>query len=260
MSYAEGRLRMCFRAGPLCLTGASGDRFDQINLCGRCYGLVIAVLRECAALAEYLAVAGDVPVVVDALAAQGADDALGFITRHLAGVERNGDPLVAEEFGIGQFAVGEHLLLVLLLNMRIEFSGPLFRGFESGDTDRLTGLEIEEGCRHLAPVTKFEGAFAEAAASHDGDGIGRATIDLDEGYESLAIGTFGIADAEPLAAEHGHANAQDLPGTKMTVGDLRFLQQFIEALHGFMIAACYGFRVTVYRGDRAADSSATPAA
>ena len=88
-----------------------------------------------AALAEDLAVDFDLAVVVDALAAAGAGDASGFVAGEFAGVHGDVDPLLGEELFVGEFAVGEHLLLVLVFDLRIEIAGALLGRFEGGDAD-----------------------------------------------------------------------------------------------------------------------------
>ena len=58
-------------------------------------------------------------VVVDAFSAEVASDACGFVAGHLAGVERDLDPLLGEEVFVGHLAVGEHLLLVLVFDVGV---------------------------------------------------------------------------------------------------------------------------------------------
>ena len=103
--------------------------------------------------------------------------------------------------------------------------------------------EVDEGGGHLAPVAELEGALAEAAAGDDGDGVGGAAVDLDEGDEAFAVGideAFGVVDAEALAAEHGHADAEDLAGAEVAVGDFGFAEEGVEGLHGLMILLLAG--------------------
>ena len=64
--------------------------------------------------------------------------------------------------------------------------------------------------------------MAQSAAGDDGDGVGGAAIDLDEGNEALAVGAFRSVNTEALAAEHCHAHAEDLTGAEMAVGNLSF--------------------------------------
>ena len=110
-------------------------------------------------------------------------------------------PTVREEVGVGKLAVGEHLLLVLIFDVGIEVAGALLGGFERGDANGFVGggvvrlgrgrIEIDEGGGHLSPVAKLQRALAEAAAGDDGDGIGGAAVDLDEGDETFAVGGAG---------------------------------------------------------------------
>ena len=118
-----GRLRV-FRAG--------------LAVCGELFrgeGLVVASVGCGAGFAEDLFVAADLAVVVDAFAALGAGDAGGFVAGHLARVDGDGDPLFAEEVGVGEFAVGEHLLLIFVFDVWVEIARALFRGLERGDAD-----------------------------------------------------------------------------------------------------------------------------
>ena len=233
-----GRLRRGFRAG--------------LAVCGELFfgeGLVVAGFGGGAGFAEDFSVAMDFAVVVDAFAADFAGDAGGFVAGHLAGVDGDGDPLFAEEICVGEFAVGEHLLLVLVFDVGVEVAGALLGGFEGGDADgfvdggvalwRERRSQIDEGGGHLAPVAELDGALAEAAAGDDGDGVGGAAVDLDEGDEALAVfgidEAFGVVDAEALAAEHGHADAEDLAGAEVAVGDFGFAEEGVEGLHKLMI-------------------------
>jgi hypothetical protein len=229
-----GRLRRGFRAG--------------LAVCGEVFGrqgLVVASFREGAALAEDFAVASNLAIVVDAFAALGAGDAGGFVAGHLAGMNEDCDPLFAEEIFVGEFAVGEHLLLIFILDVWVKIAGTLFGRFECGDAegfvdrsvvDRREGQrQIDEGCGHLAPVAELDGSFAEPAAGDDGNSIGGATVDLDEGDEALAVDAFGVVDAEAFAAEHSHADAEDLARAEMAVGDFGFVEEGFEGLHKVMI-------------------------
>src|SRR5205814_7897035 len=74
-------------------------------------GLVVAGFGRGAGFAEDFAVPMDFAVVVDAFTADLAGDAGGFVAGHLARMEGDCDPLFAEEVFVGEFAVGEHLLL-----------------------------------------------------------------------------------------------------------------------------------------------------
>src|SRR5271170_6140678 len=104
-----GRWRRGFRAGLV----VCGELFRRERP-------VVAGVTVSATLAEGLAVAMDLAVVVDAFAALLAGDTGGFVPGHLARVNGNGDPLFAEEIRVGHLAVGEHLLLVLVFDLGVE--------------------------------------------------------------------------------------------------------------------------------------------
>src|SRR5260370_4280890 len=98
---------------------------------------------------------------------------------------------------------------------------------------------MDEGGGHLAPVAELDGALAKAASGDDGDGVGGAAVDFDEGDEALAVlwidDAFGVVDAEAFAAEHGQADAEDLTSAEMAVGGFSFVEEGVEGLHKSMI-------------------------
>ena len=161
-------------------------------------------------------------------------------------MDGDADPLLGEQLGVGQFAVGEHLLLVLILDLWVEFAGALLGGFDCSNADAFIdrgavgqwierGIEIDKCGGHLSPVAEFEGALAETATGNDGDGVGGAAIDLYEGNEALAVGGARIADVESLAAEHCEADAENLAGTEVAMSDFCLAEEVVEGLHGSMI-------------------------
>ena len=95
------------------------------------------------------------------------------------------------------------------------------------------GFEVDEGCRHLAPVAKFERPFAQPATGDDADGIGGAAIDLDEGDQALAVPSARFLDAQARASQHRHTHAQHLARAQMSMGDPGFFKKLIESWHGF---------------------------
>ncbi len=230
-----GRLRRGFRAG----LAVCGGKFV-----GRKW-LVVTSFREGAALAESLSVAHGFAFVVNTFAALSAADAGGLVARHLARVNRDRDPLFAEEVLVRKFSIGKHLLLILIFNIRIEVARALLGGLECGYADsfvdrgvalrRKRRSKVDEGCSHLAPVAKFDGALAEAAAGDDADSVGGAAVDLDKSDETLAIDTFGVVDAKAFAAEHGHAHSENLASAEMAVGNFGFAEEGVERLHNLMI-------------------------
>ncbi len=76
-------------------------------------GVVVAGFGVGAGDAEAFVVAGDEAVEVDAFAAAGAEGAPAFVAGELAGGEGDADPGFGEEVGVGEVAVGLHLLGVL---------------------------------------------------------------------------------------------------------------------------------------------------
>jgi hypothetical protein len=217
-------------------------------LVGRLEGLVVEGGGVGAGQAEAGAIAFDEAIEVDAFAAAGAGYALAFVAGEFAGRERDADPLGGEELVVGELAVGFHLLRVFF-EIGVEFAGAGLGGFEGYDAEGfvvvLVGIvgvaeflvEVDEGGGHLAEVAMFEGSLAEAAAGNDRDGIGGAAVDFDEGDEALAIGVegavgegagAGVVDAEAREAEHGHADAEDLAGAEMAVGDFGFVEERVE--------------------------------
>lgn len=179
-------------------------------------------------------------VVVDAFSADGAGDALAFVAGEFARVERYRDPLLGEEVGVGEFSVGGHLLLVFVFDFGVEPAGEFLAGFAGGDADGSVGFEVDEGGGHFAPVADFKGALAESASGDDADGVGSAAVDFDEGDEALAVFAFGFGNAEAVAAEHGHAYAEDLAGAEVSVGGFGLAEELVEGFHGFSLGLFWG--------------------
>jgi hypothetical protein len=90
--------------------------------------LIVAFGGVGAGEAQALAVVVEEAVEVDAFAAAGAGDAGAFVAGELAGWEGDADPLFGEEVGVGEFAVGLHLLGVFF-EPGIEFGGEGLGGF-----------------------------------------------------------------------------------------------------------------------------------
>ena len=207
-------------------------------------GLVVEGGGVGAGEAEALAVAVDEAVEVDAFAAAGAGYALAFVAGEFAGRERDADPGFGEEVGVGELAVGLHLLRVFF-EVGVEFAGAGLGGFEGYDAEGFVVVavgvvgvellvEVDEGGGHLAEVAEFEGALADAGGGDDGDGVGGTAIDFDEDDEALAVGVegavgegaeAGVVDVEAREGEHGHADAEDLAGAEMAVGDFGFVEE-----------------------------------
>ena len=193
--------------------------------------------------AEAGAVLFDEAIEVDAFAAAGAGDSLAFVAGEFAGRKRDADPCGGEERVVGELAVGFHLLRVFV-EVRVEVAGAGLGGFEGYDAEGfvVVGLadffvEVDEGGGHLAEVAVLEGSLAEAAAGDNRDGVGSTAVDLDVGDQALAVGVegavgemadAGVVDAETGEGEHGHADAEDLSGAEMAVGDFGFVEERVE--------------------------------
>src|ERR1019366_2808718 len=135
-----------------------------------------------------------------------------------------------EQVGVRYLAIGQHLLLVLVLDFRMHLPRQRFRTFAGADPHRALRGEIDKGRRHFSPVTEFERPLAQPAAGHDGNRIGGAAVNLHKGNETLAIFAARVVDAQQFQPKHGQPDAQHLAGTEMSVGFLSVAQQFVKAL------------------------------
>jgi len=197
--------------------GSAGDGVRATSL----ERSVIALAR--AGATQHTAVAADFPSEVNPFAAFIAHDPLTFVSREFFGRKLDLHPLYVKEIFGRHLAVGEHLLLVLVIDFRVAFASLLLGRFPGGDAHGTTSLDIHECRGHLSPVAELHGPFAQATARNDADRIGGAAIDLDEGEKALTIAAARIGDAEVFESKHGHAHAEHLPGTKVAVGGFSFL-------------------------------------
>ena len=72
--------------------------------------------------------------------------------------------------------------------------------------------------------------FAEAAIGDKSDGVRHAAIDFDVGDNAFAVAD-GIFDAEFAETEHGEADAEDLSGADVAVGDGGVFEVLVEGFH-----------------------------
>ncbi len=134
-------------------------------------------------------------------------------------------------------------MLCVFFEVGVEFAGAGFGGFECYDAEGFVvvvgerGVEVDEGGGHLAEVAMLEGSLAETAACDYSNCVCGAAVDFDEGDQALAVGVegaagegagAGVVDAEAGEGEHGHADAEDLAGAEMAVGDFGFVEQRVE--------------------------------
>jgi len=206
-------------------------------------GVVIEGGGVCTGQAEASAITFDEAIEVDAFAAAGAGYALALVAGKFVGGEGDANPFGGEEFDVGEITVGLHLLRVLF-QVGVEFTGAGLGGFEGYYAEGFVVVgvgkffvEVDEGGGHLAEVTMLEGSLAETAAGDDRYCIRCTTVDFDEGDEALPVGIggsvgelawAGVVDAQTLESEHGHADAEDLAGAEMTVGDFGFVEERVE--------------------------------
>jgi hypothetical protein len=145
----------------------------------------------------------------------------------------------------------------------MHLAGQRLGGFFGGDTNRLVGAYVHEGRCDLSPVAKLQSTLAEAATGDHSNGIGGATVDLDERNEALAVFSARIFYAEFSQAQHGESHAENLSGTEVTVSLLGLTDVFLEGFHkssGQLSAFSLTSRATdVRRGKRWSFPSPSPA-
>jgi hypothetical protein len=110
------------------------------------------------------------------------------------------------------------------------FARGLLGGFFGSDAHGATGLKVNEGGGDLSPIAEFEGAFAEAAAGDERDGVGDAAVNFNVGDEALAF-CDRVVDAELAEAKHGKAHSENLSSAKMAVGLGGKIQIFSQGFH-----------------------------
>jgi hypothetical protein len=160
-------------------------------------------------------------------------------------MNRHSHPFFTKQVGIGHLAVGEHLLLILILNLGVKLASPLFGGLKRSNPKsfvdggvtmrRKRRGQIDEGGSHLPPVAEFDRPLAEPAPGNDANSVRRTTVDLDKGDQALPVRAFGIVDAKALAPEHRHPDPEDLPGAEVAMGNFGFAQESVKGLHNLMI-------------------------
>jgi len=122
-------------------------------------------------------------------------------------------------------------LLVLAYNLRMKLAGKRFGRFFCSDADGFAVGHVDECGGDFSPVAEFQSALAQSASGDHAYGVGGAAVDLDEGYEALAVFAVGIVDPEFLQTQHGQTNAEHLAGTEMAVGLFGIAEVFVEGFH-----------------------------
>ncbi len=179
----------------------------------------------------FFILAADFSAEVDAFAAGFTYHALPFVSGKFFGRQFDFDPLRGEQIVICDFAVGQHLLLILVCDFRMHLASQGLRGFFGCDADRLAGADVDKSRCDFSPIAKLQGTLAQAATRDDGHGIGGAAVDLDEGDESLAVLASWIVDTQLLETQHRQTHAEDLSGAKMAVSLLGITKIFVKGFH-----------------------------
>src|SRR5262245_21187183 len=138
------------------------------------------------------------------------------------------DPLDVEQLFFRHFAIGSHLLLVLVLDFRIHLPGALFRAFFGCHANRAVCLQMAESRGDLSEVTEFERTLAEAAAGDDRDGVSGEAVDLDERHQTLAIFACRVIEFQQFHAINRQSQSEDLAGAHMAVGSFGQRYVFVE--------------------------------
>src|SRR6185369_6076140 len=108
-----------------------------------------------AATAERAPVPHNFPLEIDAFATLFANNPLAFESRELLRRDLYLHILHIEEFGLAHLAVGQHLLLILALDLRMHFARQRLRRLTGGDANCPSAFEINERSCELAPVAEF---------------------------------------------------------------------------------------------------------
>src|SRR5262249_24881086 len=144
------------------------------------------------------AVLDDFALETDALSTLCARYPRRLITRHVLGAEPHPNPLDVEQLFVRHLAIGAHLLRVLVLNLGIHVARGQLGALLSCHSNGAILPQIAKRSRHLAEVAKLQRPLTQPAAGDDGDGVGGAAVDLDEGHQALAILAGRVVDAEQL--------------------------------------------------------------
>jgi hypothetical protein len=166
---------------------------------------------------------------IDPFAAFGTDYAGTFETGKVFGVDFDLYPLLRKQNVIGQLRVGP-LLAIFSGKIGEHLFGSLLRRFLGGDANGAASLQITESSGDFAPVTKFQSALAEPRVGDQRDSVGDAAIDLDVGNDALAVGD-GIINSQFPQPQHGQADAKDLSGAKVSMGEGSEFEVFGKCLH-----------------------------
>src|SRR5438270_7159470 len=122
-----------------------------------------------AAFTQRATVAHDLAVIVNALTALIADDAVTLEARHLLWANGHAHPLRIEQLVIRHFPICEHLLLIFTCDLRVHLFRQRLRRFLRRDPHGAIIRQVNERRSHLALVTELQRPFAQPAPGHDPD-------------------------------------------------------------------------------------------
>src|SRR5262245_3596599 len=97
--------------------------------------------------------------------------------------------------------------------MAEEFFRQAARSFERDDAHGFVGLGVEKGRGEFAEIAMLERTPAQTAARDRVDGVGRASVDLDENNQTFA--GLRLFYPDQTASKHCHSHAERLPRTHM---------------------------------------------
>ena len=182
-------------------------------------------------MTQYFSFALNFPPEIDPFPADFAGHATALIAREFFGGQVHGDPLGGEKIVVGNLSICQHLLLIFVGNFRMYLPRECLRGFLRSHTDRFPSVDIYKSSRNLAPVTEFQGTFSQPASGDHCNCICRAAVDLDEGYQALAIFSVRVIDCEFSQSEHRKPHPKHLSGTDVAVRLFSIAKIFFEGFH-----------------------------
>ena len=95
---------------------------------------------------------------------------------------------------------------------------------------RLLGLEVGESGGDFTVIQVLERALAETAPRHQAERVGGAAVNLNERHQPFPV-LRRVVDAQFLQSQHGHAHAQHLPGTHVSVILCGQRKIFVQCFH-----------------------------
>ncbi len=151
----------------------------------------VAKLRLCAAQAQSFSLRLNKATKVHALTALRADDPLSPVSWQLRYINGHPHQLFIKKLTIREFAIRQHRLMFLALDVRIEPLRHFSRFFQRHHPNPQPRCQIQKRSRDLAPVAEFQRPLTQPAPGHYPDCIRCAAVDLDKRHQPLAIECSG---------------------------------------------------------------------